>query len=179
MKATSTQKKINLPTSQKKSLIKYYTKSLFLLVFFTVSSSIVYGQNSCKATLVVEDNGNVDSASQEGVTYKMIFTNNGFTAETYALSAININSNCKNPDDSATNNNVSLSTVFLDSNKNQITEITIEPGESIHFLTKLTIPTGTPLARWSCNQIVATSKTCTSYKVDTILHTYVLNPNND
>lgn len=63
----------------------------------------------------------------------MTFTNNGFSAETYTLSAININSNCKNPDESAANKNVILSTQFLDSNKNQITEITIEPGNPYTF----------------------------------------------
>ena len=175
MKTTITPKKINLTSNPKISLLNG-----FILLFFSIlSTSITYAQNTCNAILIVEDNGNVDSASQEGVTYKMTFTNNGFSAETYTLSAININSICKNPDESAANKNVILSTQFLDSNKNKITEITIEPGESIHFLTKLTIPVGTTLARWSCNQIVATAKNCTSYKVDTTLHTYVLNPNNE
>ncbi len=180
MKSTYTQKKINLPTNPKKSLIEYYTKNLLVLFFFTiVSSSIAYGQNSCKATLVVEDNGNVDSASPEGVMYKMIITNNGLTSDTYSLFSMNVNSNHKNPDESTTNTNVVLPTVFLDSNKNQITKINVEPGESVHFLAKLSVPTGTVLARWSTNQIIATSKNCNSYKVNTILHTYVLNPNND
>lgn len=179
MKATSTQKKINLPTNPTKSSIQNFTKSLLLIVFISIGSSVVYGQNSCKATLVVEDNGNVDSASSEGVIYKMIITNNGFTSDTYFLSSNTANSNHKNPDESATNKNVVLSTVFLDSNKNQITEVNVEPGESIHFLAKLTIPPGTALARWSTNQIIAASKNCNSYKVNTILHTYILNPNND
>jgi len=171
MKTTSTQKKINFPKNQ--------TKNLLLLFFFAISSAMVYGQNSCKATLVVEDNSNVDSASAEGVTYKMIITNTGGTSDTYSLSSVNMNSNFKNPDESDTNINVVLSTLFLDSNKNQITEIYIEPGKSIHFIAKLTIPAGTTLERWSTNQIIATAKNCNSYKVNTILHTYVLNPNND
>lgn len=179
MKANSTQKKINLLVKTRKYSIIHYTKKILVVFIFLIGSSLIYAQNSCKATLLVEDNGNVDSASREGVTYKMVITNTGFSSETYTLSSFNMNSNFKNPDESATNANVVLSTVFLDANKSQITEINIEPGESIHFLAKLTIPPGTTLARWSTNQIIATAKNCSSYKINTVLHTYVLNPNND
>ena len=111
--------------------------------------------------------------------YKVILTNNGSSTDTYTLSLVDINSNCKNPDNSATNTNVKLDNTFLNSNKNQISDLTVSPSESVLFLVKLTIPSGTSLSKWSCNQILATSKNCSSYKVETILHTYVLNPNND
>ncbi|MGL2994458.1 hypothetical protein [Flavobacterium sp. TSSA_36] len=180
MKATTTLKKMPVPTSSKNDII-FNLKNCFLLLLFLLLSIVntAFGQNSCKATLIVQDNGYVDSASAEGVVYKMILTNNGFETDSYILSSVNINSNCKNPDDSSIAKNVLLSTIFLDSNQNQITEITVAAGESISFTAKLTIPLGTMLERWSCNQIIAASTTCTYFKVNSILHTYVLNPNND
>lgn len=156
-------------------------RTLFLVIassiLFSVSS---YGQsNNCNAKISVEDDGNVDSASATGVVYKMIITNTGTSSDRYILSSVNINSNSQNPDDSATNSNVALNTVFLDNQNNVITELTVNSGESVSFLSKLTIPAGTPLAKWSNNKIIATSINCGSYNVNTILHTYVLNQNND
>lgn len=156
-----------------------YSSIIIISILFLYNSPI-YGQlKNCKANISVEDSGNVDSASTTGVLYKMILTNTGISTDTYILSSINVNENFKNPDDSVTNSNVTLNTIFLDTKKNIITELTVKQGESIHFFTKLTIPIGTSTSKWSNNQIFATSTNCTSYKVDTVLYTYVLNPNNN
>jgi hypothetical protein len=152
--------------------------SLIVLVGLLYTSS--YAQsNNCKATLVVEDNVYVDSASSQGVSYNMILTNNGNAIDTFILTSINANTISKNPDDSSTSKNVILNTRFLNTNQIEINEISVNPGESIHFFSKQTIPAGTSLSQWSSNQIIATSKNCNSYKTDILLHTYVLNSNND
>jgi len=151
----------------------------FALAFFVITFSSFSQSNNCSAKLIVEDDGNVDSAAANGVLYNMIITNNGSFIDSYTLSSVNVNSTSQNPDDSATNNNVLLNTAFLDSQKNVIIEITVNPGESVSFYSKLTVPVGTTLAKWSNNKIIATSTKCKTYKVETILRTYVLNPNND
>jgi hypothetical protein len=42
-----------------------------------------------------------------------------------------------------------------------------------------TVPVGTFVEKWSCNEITATSKNCSNYAVATVLHTYIINPVND
>ncbi|HSD08655.1 hypothetical protein [Flavobacterium sp.] len=164
----------------KSSTFKSFGKTIyFALILFIITFSSFGQSNNCSAKLIVEDDGYVDSAAASGVLYNMIITNNGSSTDTYTLSSVNVNSTSKNPDDSETNNNVLLNTAFLDSQKNVITEITVNPGESVTFYSKLTIPVGTVLAKWSNNKIIATSTKCNSYKVEIILHTYVLKPNND
>lgn len=159
----------------------YFGVKLLIMVFcfflFTISS---YAQiKSCQAQIIVQNNGNVDSISENGLLYRMLLTNTGTTADTYTLTSINVNSNSKNPDGSVTNTNVVLNTLFLDAQQNQITEISVNPGQSISFFSKLTIPARTAFSKWSSNQIIATSTNCTSYKVATVLHTYVLNPDSN
>lgn len=175
--------KVNSPYSSNKPFNSnaYLGVKLLTIIFcffsFTIPS---YAQiKSCQAQIIVQDNGNVDSISENGLLYTMLLTNTGTTADTYTLTSKNVNSNSKNPDDSVTNTNVVLNTLFLDAEKNEITKITVNPGQSISFFSKLTIPLRTAFSKWSSNQIIATSTNCTSYKVDTVLHTYVLNPDSN
>ena len=154
---------------------------LFIIVFYLfLASTSSYSQiKNCQAKIIVEENGNVDSISENGLLYTIILTNTGTTSDRYIITSINVNSNSKNPDNSTTNTNVVLNIIFLDADKNEITEIIVNPGQSISFFSKLTIPVGTDFSKWSSNQIVATSTNCTSYRVDTVLHSYILNPNSN
>ena len=109
----------------------------------------------------------------------MILTNNSSSTDTYILDAKNINTSCSNTDGSPTSKNVIINTDFIDSEKNDISQITIGAGQSVKFYIHVTLPMGTPVEKWSCNQVTATSKNCTNYSISTVLHTYVINPAND
>jgi uncharacterized membrane protein len=179
MKANSTQKKINLPTNQKNTSLKYYAKILLVVVFFSISSSVVYGQNSCKAKLQVEKNRNSRSISPEGTQYRLEISNETFNQASFNLKAVDVNKNCTNNDGSSISNNVNLNFFFTDVDSNPISNIVLNSGETKSFLVKLTIPSGTPYNRWNCTEIAATSNDCSNYSITTILHTLVSDPNQE
>ena len=148
-----------------------------VLFFFT---SIIFGQSgACQAKLVVENNGNYRSSPLGGTYYAMKLTNTAATAETYSLSGSTINSSCTNKDGSSSANNVSVNFSFIDANKKAINEIKVDAGQTVNFYIHITVPIGTTINKWSCTQIVAESKTCANYKVETVLHTYVINSSLD
>lgn len=155
--------------------------SKFILVLIVIlTSTFSFAQSgSCKATLVVENNGNNRSTPPNGTYYSMILTNNSSSSDTYILDTKNINASCTNTDGSSTAKNVIINTDFIDSEKNAISQITVSAGQSVNFYIHVTLPMGTPVEKWSCNQITATSKNCTNYSISTVLHTYVINPAND
>lgn len=156
-----------------------FQKDIFPILFCFITTISFAQSGSCNALLVVERNGNTRSTPPDGTFYSMILTNNGSSADTYILSAKNVNSSCSNPDGSSTSSNVVLNTDFVDSTKSIISEVTVNPGESVNFFIHITIPTRAAIQRWSCNQITATSKNCTNYSVDSLLHTLVIDPSND
>lgn len=153
----------------------------FILVLIMIlTATFSFGQNgSCNANLIVENNGNIRSTPLDGTYYSMILTNNGASTDTYVLSAKNINNSCANTDGSSTAGNVAINTNFIDSEKSSINELTINAGQSVNFYIHITVPNGTTINKWSCDQITATSKNCTNYSIDTVLHTYIINPVND
>ncbi len=154
--------------------------AILIVLYLLLPTQDTFSQSTnCQAKIIVEENGNVDSVSENGVLYKMLLTNTGTTTDNYKLSVVNVNSTSKNPDESSTQDNVALKTIFLNQQKNEITEIIINAGETFSFYSMLTIPTGTPFSKWSNNQIIATSSNCPTYKTDTVLHTYVLNPDSN
>ncbi len=129
MNATLTQIKSNnlmqLPTLK---------KLLILVVIFVFTSISSFGQsNSCGAEFGVEKDRNIRSVPPDGTYYKMIITNTGDAKDTYSFSTKNVNSSCSNPDGSSTTKNVNLNISFLDANKEPITEISLEEGQSINF----------------------------------------------
>lgn len=149
----------------------------FILVF---SSSVTHSQSSsCKATLQVEKNRFTQSVSPGGTSYNLQISNTGTSNSTYTLSALNVNSSCSNNDGSSTSGNVNLSISFSDMNQNSISEISLSPGETATFLTNVKVPMGTTVNKWNCTEITATSTSCTSYKVSTVLHTLVSDPNQE
>ncbi|WP_343694714.1 hypothetical protein [Flavobacterium sp.] len=162
--------------SFKKNIFK---KKLFLLLFFLITTISLAQSGSCSATLIVENNGNIRSTPLDGTYYSMILTNSGSSEDTFILSSKNVNASCSNTDGSSTSGNVTINTDFIDYGRNSLSEITLSAGQSLNFYVHITIPANTTVQRWSCSQITATSKNCSSYAVDTVLHTYIINPVND
>jgi hypothetical protein len=156
-----------------------FQKNIFTILFCLLTTLSFAQSGSCNANLIVENNGNIRSTPLDGTFYSMILTNNGSSADTYILDVTNINASCSNTDGSPSANNVIINTNFIDSEKNTISEITVNAGQSVNFFIHVTIPAGTSIQKWSCNQITATSKNCTNYTVDSLLHTFIINPVND
>lgn len=145
-----------------------------------LNSSITYSQSSsCKATLQVEKNRFTQSVPPEGTSYTLQISNTGTSNSTYTLSSSNVNSSCSNNDGSNVSGNVNLSISFSDASLNSISEISLSPGEKASFFVNVKIPVGTAVSKWNCTEITATSTTCTSYKVSTILHSLVIDPNQE
>jgi hypothetical protein len=162
--------------SFKKNIFK---KNVFVLLFFLITTFSFAQSGSCNATLIVENNGNTRSTPLDGTYYAMVLTNNSPATDTFVLNAKNINTSCANTDGSSTAGNVIVNNDFIDSERNSLSEITLNAGQSVNFYIHITIPTGTSIQKWSCNEITATSKNCTNYAIATVLHTYVINPVND
>ncbi|MFC0778736.1 hypothetical protein [Flavobacterium sp. HJSW_4] len=159
-----------------KNIFEKNLLTLLILFAATISSA---QSGSCKATLIVENNGNIRSTPLDGTYYPMVLTNNSSSTDTFVLSSKNINSSCANTDGSSTAGNVAVNTDFIDSSRSSLSEITLSAGESVNFYIHITVPAGTSVKKWSCNEITATSKNCSNYAVDTVLHTYIINPVND
>lgn len=162
--------------SFKKNIFK---KNLYLLLFlFTITISSAQ-TGSCNGTLIVEKNGNIRNTPLEGTYYAMVLSNNGNSEDTFTLNAKNINASCSNSDGSSTAGNVTINTQFIDSERNTLSEITLSAGQSVNFYIHVTVPKGTSIQKWSCDQITATSKNCANYSVNTVLHTFIINPVNE
>ncbi|MFB9076384.1 hypothetical protein ACFFLS_19060 [Flavobacterium procerum] len=156
-----------------------FKKKLLTFLFLLITAISVAQSGSCSASLNVENNGNIRSTPLDGTYYSLILTNKSSSADTFVLSSKNINSSCVNTDGSSSATNVTINTDFVNSERNSLSEINLSAGESVNFYIHITVPAGTSTQKWSCNKITATSKNCSSYAVDTVLHTYVINPVND
>ncbi len=150
-----------------------------LFTFFLILNSVFAFAQTCNANLEVVKNRNIRSTASEGTYYKMSITNNGSSDDVYSLSSLNINNICTNTDGSSTASNVALNISFVDDNFNPITEIIIRSGKTLTFLVHITVPVGTSFGKWCCTQVTAVSNICPSYKVNTTLHTLVINSNDD
>lgn len=164
--------------NKKKLIINY--NILFIIISLFVPDLFFGQSNSCNADLRVDKDRNSQSSSFEApALYIMVLTNNSSTTDTYSLNAFNINSTCDNTDGSSSTGNVNIEATFLDTNQQPISNISINAGQSASFLVKTTVPNGTAYNKWCCTQVNAESTTCSNYKVNTILHTLVINPNED
>jgi hypothetical protein len=155
-----------------------FKKKLFVL-FFLIPIISFAQSGSCNGILIVENNGNIRSTPLDGTYYSMVLTNNSSSTDTYVLSKKSINASCANTDGSSTAGNIIVNTDFIDSERNSLSEITLSAGQSVNFYIHITIPNGTAIQKWSCDEITATSKNCSNYAVMTVLHTYIINPVND
>lgn len=161
------------------SLRNIFKKKLLILSFLLTTTISLAQSGSCNASLIVENNGNIRSTPLDGTYYSMVLTNNSSSADTFVLGSKNINASCINTDGSSTSGNVTVKTEFINSERNSISELTLNAGQSVNFYVHITVPAGTSPQKWSCNQITATSTNCSSYTADTVLHTYIINPVND
>jgi hypothetical protein len=173
-------------------LFQLMAKSVLLLTstFFTVtltaqtsrtisSRTDLVQSSSCRVELRVEKDRNIRSTPPEGTYYSMIITNTGSSADTFSLATLNINGSCSNTDKSSSAGNVNLTTSFLDSNLSSIKEISLNAGQSTNFFVHITVPVDTAINKWCCTQVTAQSKTCSNYKMNIVLNTFVINPNED
>lgn len=149
-----------------------------LLILLMISNSCFTFSQTCNANLEVSKNRNVRSTASTGTYYKMTLTNNG-PNDVFTLSSLNTNTICTNSDGSSTTTNVALNVTFEDLTFNTINSISVNSGETINFLVHITVPSGTPINRWCCNQVTASSNLCSNYKINTTLHTLVINSNDD
>lgn len=145
-----------------------------LSVFLLLNIGISFAQGSSKATLKVESDRTNRSTTPKGTYYKMELTNSG-SADTYDLSYVNDNEKGSNPDASSSRDNVLLKIVFLDKNLRPITQLKVNAGETVNFFAHIEVPQATSSDKWSTNKIIAISKSNSNYKVDTVLHTLVIN----
>lgn len=162
----------------KKSTMNY---SILFIIISLFIPTLFFGQsNLCNANLRVDkDRNSQSSSSTAAALYNMVLTNKSSTSESYSLNAVNINSICVNTDGSSSTGNVNLAITFLDTNQQPISNITVNAGQSASFFVKTTVPNGTAFNKWCCTQVNAESTTCSNYKVNTVLHTLVINPNED
>lgn len=166
----------NKKSTSSSSMIKLKI-SVFFFVLFT---SLLFGQsNTCNISLSVDKQRNVRSTPMEGTYYSMLLTNNATVASTYSLNAAYSNLDCQNPDNSNAKDNVELTIQFLDVSQKPIKEISIQAGQTIKFFVRITVPINTNLNKWSCTEIIASSKECKGYDSKTLLKTLVIGSNED
>jgi len=160
--------------------VSLFSSMLFYALILLLNTSMSYSKSSsCKATLQANKNRFTKSVPPEGTSYTMQISNTGTSNSTYTLSSYNVNSSCSNNDGSSSSSNVNLNISFSDMSQNSISAISLSPGETANFLVNVKIPTGTAINKWNCTEITATATACSSYKVSTILHTLVSDPNQE
>ena len=160
-------------------LTSSFCKTSLLLLFVFNVTNLKAQTSSCKAILKVNLDRNNRSTPPEGTFYAMVISNTGNGADTYVLSSSNANKNSINPDGSSVTLNVTLTVEFLDKNQKPISEIKVNPDETISFFAHILVPRGTTINKWATTQVIAKSKICSNYKVDTVLHTLVIDPKED
>lgn len=143
-----------------------------LLLLFVLNATMASAQ--CSAVVKVDQDRNARSTPAAGTYYSMLLVNKGNAPEIYFLSSENANATAKNDDGSSNAKNVVLNVEFLNKGLKPIREILVKPGETVNFFAHILVPAGTPADRWSATQVIAKSKTCSNYKVDTILRTLVI-----
>jgi hypothetical protein len=153
-----------------------FQKNIFSILFCLLTTLSFAQSGSCNATLGVEKDRNYSNADTYGAYFTLVITNEGNSTDVYNLSALNINGNCANNDQTSTSQNVNLIGNFLDNSAVPITSITVSSHQIATFSIHLTVPQGTAYNKWNCTQINATSTNCSNYTASTIVHTIVNNP---
>ena len=155
-------------------------KLKIIFLFFIFFTTFLFGQsNTCTIDLSVDKQRNVRSTPLEGTYYSMIITNNATVTGTYTLNSEYKNLNCQNPDNTNSKDNIELTIQFLDVNQKPIKDITIQAGQTIKFLVHITVPINANLNKWSCTEIIASSKECNGYEGKALLKTLVIGSNED
>jgi hypothetical protein len=153
------------------------TFSFQLFCIFLIHS-FSFAQDNCKATLEVSKNRNSRSSTTNGTYFKLTLTNESVTSDTYDLTYINNSNTCSSGTEDQIGN-VNLNIQFENLNFNSLSKISLQPYESIEFYAHIIIPIGTPINKWCCSEIIATSNNCSSYKTFTDIHTLVITTSNE
>lgn len=146
---------------------------LFLSLLFLLNLTFSFAQSN-KAVFKVQNDRTSRSTSSKGTYYKMELTNSG-QSDTFDLSYVNVNDKSTNPDGSSVKDNVTLKVIFMTKDLRPVTQLKINSGETVNFFAYIEVPNGTPSDKWSSNKVIASSRLNSNYKVDTVLHTVVLN----
>jgi hypothetical protein len=147
---------------------------VILVVFLTILSA--FSSNAQKCTYNISVKNNIESVNKEGRVYFMELQNNSSDEIEVKLSVFNKNSE-KNPDNTATKNNVFLTATFLNETGNDIEgKLVLKPYELLNFQVKVTVPAGTPIERWNNLLVNAISDKCPTYSPSLTLYTFIPNP---
>lgn len=150
----------------------------FMASIFTSSDNAVEYYQDCKAELSVYKNRSFESANEDGASFKLTLTNTSSKSATYTLSSTNLLEPCDNKSGRASAQNNVILNVSIQANTLRAipsNEITIKSGQSYSFVVNVTVPDGTRLNSWSCIDVEAQSKNCSS-TVKTTLSVFVPEP---
>ena len=156
---------------KRNSTLNRVTLVITLLIF---SSTVLSAQSNCGVKLSANKNRNAKSIPVVGAVFRMVISNTGNATDTFILSARDINSLCSNLDGSSNEYNFAINSEFLDFDKNKITSITLNAGETTNFLVSVSIPEGTSFNTWSCLEIIASSTRCNGISSATVLHSKLI-----
>lgn len=148
---------------------------MLILVFTT---SIAFAQSgSCSASLKVEKDRNTRSTPLDGTYYTMVITNTSSTSNVFSIAPNNTSAD--RPVNGGNTSILNLQATILDTDLNPIDRISLNPGQTVNFLVHIAVPSGITYSKTYDTTITAKSLTCSNYTTNTVLHTFVMNPNED
>lgn len=155
--------------------------SMLLFFAFFLTSGIVFSQN-CNVELKVELNRNFQSATENGVTFDLVLTNNSTQKDQFSLSQNFLKLSCSNDTYKTSASNVELASEILDNNSKAINTndlITLNAGQSYNFKVKVGAAEKKDYKKWSCLEIKATSQNCKAVASSTTLSIYLPDPSEE
>jgi hypothetical protein len=154
----------------RKSSYKYF----LMILFATLLSSLRTSAQQCSFKLSTTDN--IESVNDEGRTYFIQLQNNSNEQIGINISVSNNNTG-NNPDQTISNNNVTLNAQILNENGQEIIgSVQLNPNEILKIQVKVTVPVGTPFKHWNSILLNASSAICTDYSSSLILYTFIPDP---
>ena len=160
-----------------------FINKVFILFLLSAISNNLYAQNSdCNATLKVLNNETSKKASDGGADYRLKLTNTGNDKTTFNLTVKNIGLDDSFNKDSKEIGEVKLKSKIYSSNVNKTFSLkktdtdsfytlTLDKNESVNFVIKLSVPTGTKIGSKNKSKLNITTEKCKNFSVNTILNT--------
>ena len=150
-------------------------------IFNSVENTTIYYQN-CEAKLSVKKDRNFETANEDGASFVLILENTSSQTATYQLSTANLLEPCDNNSAgrSSGKSNVSLDVSIESSGSSDRSNegVTLNSGETYSFIVQVNVPKGTAYNNWSCIDVIAASKDCSS-PAKTTLSVFVADPSED
>ena len=164
--------------SENRNSLMLSKMSLFicsLVMFLSIlQNPLSSSAQTCSFSLNAKNN--IESVNTEGRVYFMELRNNSNEDININLSASNIKSD-KNPDMTATRNNVNLNAEFQTQDGQEMTSsVTLPSNGLLNFLVKVTVPNATPIEHWNNLLVNAISNQCNNYSSSLTLFTFIPNP---